>query len=91
MPAKAKPKPEVRTRMRVKAASLVGTNWDKREVSKTIYPMGTEFCHDLSYHLNARHAFIFGPAKPNGIGWTHLVCWPGRGMFVVQIFEEVVK
>jgi hypothetical protein len=83
-----KPPAPKRTRYTVIGAALCGTNWEVRQVSKTLYPMDSRFCHDLSYWLNKRLAYIIGPAKSNGEGWTNIVCWPGRGVFVATIVEE---
>lgn len=89
-PPRAAFKPN-QVRFIVELAGLVGTNWETRAVSGSVYLQGAELLKDLAYWLNRRKAFVIGPAKENGHGWTDLVCWPGRGMFVVKLAVEERK
>lgn len=73
---------------KVAKAALVGVSWPERRISSKVLVMPPEVCKQLRYYLNRRIAWTVSSAKPNGEGWSQLVCWPGWGMFLVAFEKE---
>jgi hypothetical protein len=88
MPQKKVKRPTVMRRPKVAEAALAGVDWEAKKISASLYLQNPQFCHDLTYWLRRHIAVRVAACKLNGDGWTDVVCWPGRGIFVCRLVED---